>query len=117
MLPIIPALFSISRCTYYAQNYAGIMYQSLIQHHIQTHSKIDAGVECTLAYHETCFSEVNELEALGKVICSVYAYFEKQFRNVAITISLLLSHNDKGNMTSLNYDHTGYTLEETVDKR
>ena len=43
MLPIIPALFSIPRCTNYAQNYAGIMYQSLHT----THNSIHYSISCT----------------------------------------------------------------------
>lgn len=45
--------------------------------------------KCTLAYHETLFSEVFQLEVKGKGVCEVYIYFEEQLDKSEITISPL----------------------------
>ena len=67
------------------------------EHHMQTCFNIATnGARCTLEYHETCFREVNKLEAVIKIhlqTCTVhmYTYFEKQWSEGGDTISPLLS--------------------------
>ena len=54
-LPIILTLFSIPRCTYYAQNYAGIMYQCLLS------------ALCNYNVHVLCNSTFTELLIFNRV--------------------------------------------------
>ena len=87
---------------------------------VHTCLNVSKGTHNTSLYHEACFSRVSDLAEKGKVICNIYAYFQKQLIKDGTTtspLSCILNTSGLSQTMLTAVPVSSYTLEETVKGR